>query len=113
VIDLECIDAAEADRRADRGQVPIGVMLSGALLRQEMARQPVSGWLRHAHRIVVCEGSDEPWLDPSRLGAARLRFLSLPFGPRSFDRALAWLAASGRRWEPDRRSGHRFTGPAA
>jgi hypothetical protein len=101
-IDLECIDAAEADRRAGLGHVPVGLVLSGALLRSEMTRRPAPAWLRHAHRIVVCEGLDEPWLDPSPLGAARLRFLSRPFGPRTFERALAWVARSGPRWEGDR-----------
>jgi hypothetical protein len=112
-VDLEWIDVAEADRRSSEGQTPVGLMLGAALFRQEMARQPASGWLRHARRIVVCEGSDQPWFDPSPLGAARVRFLSLPFSPRSFDRALAWLGELGPRWQTSLRSQPPPRSPAA
>ncbi|MGZ6256077.1 MAG: hypothetical protein ACXWMB_03560, partial [Candidatus Limnocylindria bacterium] len=45
-VDLECIVAAEADRRVACGQFPSGLMLGRALFRAEAAKPAPSPWVR-------------------------------------------------------------------
>ncbi|MGH8734142.1 MAG: hypothetical protein ACREVB_10705, partial [Burkholderiales bacterium] len=62
-IDLECIVAAEADRRVARGQFPRGVMLGRGLYRQEIGRASPAPWIQRAQRVVVCDTASLSWLE--------------------------------------------------
>lgn len=98
-IDLECISAAEADRRAAGGQLPIGLMVGDALFRRELTLASPAAWLRRTGRIVVCQSSRDAPLDVDQLGPVPVRLLMRPFGPGEFGVALAWLSGRPAREE--------------
>lgn len=98
-VELEVIDAAEADNRAKRGHFPSAVMLGRALYRQEVAERKPSLWVRQAERAVVCDGPDSAWLSALGAGRPQVRFMPAPFGPRVFGYLLTWLLGSSEAVE--------------
>ena len=94
--DLECIDAAEADRRVADGLFPTGVMLGQALYRIEAARDIPAPWIRRAQRVVACGTPNSTWLEALGPSGPQVRFLPAPIGPRSFGYLLGWLSAPPR-----------------
>ena len=99
-VELECIAAAEADRRAAIGQFPTGVMLGRALYRHELSQVAPAPWIRRADRVVVCDAPDSTWLEELGPGRPQVRFLPAPFGPRSFGYLLSWLSGRSRKTQP-------------
>ena len=90
--DLECIDAAEADRRVANGLFPTGVMLGRALYRVEATKDIPAPWVRRAQRVVVCGTPNSSWLEALGSNGPQVRFLPAPIGPRSFGYLLGWLS---------------------